>query len=146
MVEKLNHPYLEPKPSTRPGSDALPSLQGVRVLIVEDIEDNRHLISRFLTKRGATVVTANDGKEGMLKALSEHFDVVLMDLEMPVMDGYEATRELRKRNYQRPILALTAHSLGDIKKKTLEAGYTGQLLKPINSKDLIETVSRYAKA
>ena len=103
MVEKMNQPHLETKSAAGPGSDSLPSLEGVRVLIVEDIEDNRHLISRFLTKRGATVVTACDGKEGVLKALSEHFDVVLMDLEMPVMDGYEATRELRKRNYQRPI-------------------------------------------
>jgi PAS domain S-box-containing protein len=116
------------------------SLEGVKVLIVDDAPDNQHLIGRYLKKRGATIDSAENGAEGTKKALTGAFDVVLMDIQMPVMDGYTATETLRSAGYKKPIVALTAHAMSEVRAKCLDVGCNDQLTKPINQKDLISLI------
>lgn len=113
-------------------------LAGKRILLVEDAEDNQFLITQFLNRTGAVVDIACNGKEGIDKAMSKDFDVILMDIQMPLMDGYQATSHLRKSGYKVPIIALTAHALVEEREKCLATGCDGHLTKPINRKQLID--------
>ena len=117
-------------------------LAGIRILVVDDAPDNQQLIWRYLTKQGASVQSAENGLLGYRAALSGDFDLVLMDIQMPVMDGYTATQKLRDAGYQKPVVALTAHAMNDIRKKALNVGYTDHLTKPIKPKELIATIVR----
>jgi two-component system, sensor histidine kinase len=112
-------------------------IDGVKVLLVEDVQDNRTLLSRLLRSAGASVEVAEDGAEGVQKALSRSFDVVLMDLQMPVMDGFMATDELRKNGYLGLIIALTAHAMQEDRKKCLENGFDDHISKPIERQALL---------
>ncbi len=118
-------------------------LQGIAVLVVDDSIDNREMIYHFLADSGAKVSFAQNGLEGYQKALAEDFDVVLMDIQMPEMDGYTATKNLRKASYKKSIIALTAHAMSEVRDKCLNAGYTDHLTKPIDRMDLIQTVYHY---
>lgn len=118
-------------------------LEGVKILLVEDAPDNQHLVSRFLSIAGATVKIANNGQEALEMAHREHFDAVLMDVQMPVMNGYEATKRLREEGYQTPIIALTAHALEEEKRRASQRGFSGYLTKPIDRKVLIETLGSF---
>jgi PAS domain S-box-containing protein len=120
---------------------------GVRILLAEDNAVNQKLASRLLQRLGAEVVVANNGIE-VLEALRAHdFDAVLMDCQMPEMDGYEATRQLRDpagavRNPKIPVIALTAHALATDRAKCLAAGMDDYLTKPINPANLQRALSR----
>jgi two-component system, sensor histidine kinase len=116
------------------------ALKGKRILLVEDAEDNQFLIQQFLSRTGAIVEIANNGNEGVDKALKNDYEVVLMDIQMPFKDGYQATSELRSKNYNKPIIALTAHALVEEREKCLRAGCTSHLTKPINRQQLIESL------
>ncbi len=107
-------------------------LAGVRVLIVEDTVDNQRMLARFLTRVGASYATASNGEEGIQRALVEEFDLVLMDSQMPVLDGYESTKIMRSRGYRVPIIALTAHAMVDERQRCLSAGCDEILTKPID--------------
>jgi len=120
------------------------NLSGVRVLVAEDSIDNQELIGIMLSKVGAKVVFAENGRIAVHKAESEFFDVILMDLNMPEMDGYEATRLLRSRGYDRPILALTANVMSDDKERCLAAGCNDHLGKPIDRMQMIRTIAWHA--
>jgi PAS domain S-box-containing protein len=120
------------------------SLQGVRVLLAEDAPDNQYLISYLLKKNGASVDVVDNGGEAVQKVLSADYDVVLMDIQMPVLDGFDATRELRRRGFARPIIALTAHAMREERDECMRAGCTDHLSKPIDSERLIETVASHA--
>lgn len=115
-------------------------LKGKRILLVEDAEDNQFLIQQFLSRTGAIIEVANNGNEGVDKALSNEYEVVLMDIQMPFKDGYQATSELRSKNFSKPIIALTAHALVEEREKCLKAGCTSHLTKPINRQQLIESL------
>ena len=121
------------------------NLTGVKVLLVEDSPDNQKLISMVLTRKGATVEVAGNGHDGIKTALLGSFDVVLMDLQMPGKDGFEATAELRRSGYQRPILALSAAAMAEEKSQALVAGCNEHLAKPINFKKLVKVIRGYAK-
>ena len=116
-----------------------------RVLLAEDGPDNQKLISLFLTKAGMDVTVAENGAIAVdlaREALRQGrpFDVILMDIQMPVMDGYEATRQLRDGGHTGPIIALTAHAMAGTSQKCLEAGCDGYTSKPVSKAALIETI------
>ncbi len=113
-----------------------------KILIVDDSPDNQAVIGLFLSKAGAICETANDGEEGIKLALSKEFDLILMDLQMPRMDGYQAVRILKELGYKKPIVALTAHALKAEKTRCLQAGFNEYLTKPIDRNLLIRTIAR----
>ncbi len=119
------------------------ALRGIRVLLVEDSPDNQNLLREVLTKKGAEVEIANNGAEGVDRGINGHHDIVLMDISMPVLDGYTATHRLRERDFKKPIIALTAHAMSEVRSKCLSVGYNDHLTKPINPKKLYETILYY---
>ena len=119
-------------------------LRGVRILLAEDSIDNQKLLRTVLGNVGAEVEVVENGRLAIERAETGAFDVVLMDMNMPEMDGYEATRRLRDRGYQGPILALTANAMSGDCEHCLAAGCNAHLAKPIDRKQLIETVAQYA--
>lgn len=116
-------------------------LKGMNVLLVEDVQDNQALMVHFLGLAGAHVDVANNGQEGVTKALSGSYDAVLMDIQMPILDGYEATRQLREKGFKVPIIALTAHALNEEREKSLRMGCDGHLSKPIEYNILVESLA-----
>lgn len=128
-------------PGFQPGDRPL---VGVKVLVVDDSPDNRRLVSQLLLRSGAEVETAEDGFEGYRRALTGDHHLVLMDVQMPLMDGYTTTQRLREHGYRKPIIALTAHAMTEVRKKCLNVGCNDHLPKPINPQDLIGVVARYA--
>jgi len=128
--------------------DASRPLQHARILVVEDMAVNQAIIAMLLRDAGAQVAIADNGALGVQKVMQDmdnglFFDVVLMDMQMPVMDGYEATSFLRKHGYRRPIVAVTAHALTGDREKTLAAGCDDYIAKPIDNKTLIKVISKY---
>jgi len=119
------------------------NLNGTKVLVVEDAPENQTLLNHFLSIAGAEVQFADNGREGVDKALAGDYDLILMDIQMPVLDGYQATRELRKKDYNKPILALTAHALKEERERCLAAGCNDHLTKPVNRDELLRRVSSY---
>lgn len=115
-------------------------LEEVAVLVVDDAPDNRVLIKRLLTRSGACVDLASNGREAVEKALSGTYRLVLMDIQMPIMDGYQAVDILRKTGYETPILALTAHAMLEERLRTRAAGFNGHLTKPLNPIELVAAI------
>ena len=110
-----------------------------KILLVEDNEMNRDMLSRRLTKRGHDVVIAVDGQEGVTMASSETPEIILLDMSLPVMDGWEAARILKADDATRsiPIIALTAHAMAGDRERCLEAGCEDYDTKPIEFKRLL---------
>ena len=104
-----------------------------KILLVEDNEMNRDMLSRRLERRGYEVVIAVDGQQGVDLAQSTRPDLILMDMSLPVIDGWEATRQLKARDDMKttPIIALTAHAMSGDREKALEAGCDDYDTKPI---------------
>jgi len=127
------------------------SLDGMRLLLAEDGEDNQRLLRHLLTSAGANVSLAIDGEEAVHLALAAHahgrpFDAVLMDMQMPRLDGYEATRRLRAAGYERPIVALTANAMAPDRERCLAAGCDDYCAKPVRRAVLLEKVGRWRRA
>lgn len=118
------------------------SLSNLKILLAEDSPDNVALIQIYMNGTGAKLTVASDGEEAVRAMEQNQFDIVLMDLQMPKMDGYEATSKLRSKGVEVPIVALTAHALDEFRDKALRAGFTDFLSKPIQRETLIETLAR----
>nr|BFD62500.1 hypothetical protein BdHM001_11810 [Bdellovibrio sp. HM001] len=117
-------------------------LKDRHVLVVDDSEDLRALMTRYLKRQDAVVETAENGQEAVTKALAHPYDVILMDIKMPVMDGYKATSQLRERGYRRPIVALTAQASVEGQSRCLANGFDGYLSKPVDMNLLSEILTR----
>ena len=113
-----------------------------RILLVEDNEMNRDMLSRRLERRGYEVIVAVDGEEGVARAKVDAPDIVLMDLSLPGIDGWEATRQLKAAEETRaiPVLALTAHAMAGDREKALEAGCDDFDTKPIDLPRLVDKI------
>jgi two-component system cell cycle response regulator DivK len=116
----------------------------MKILIVEDNEMNRDMLSRRLARRGYEVVVAVDGAEAIDRARSEHPTLILMDMSLPVIDGWEATRRLKADPLTAaiPIIALTAHALSSDREKAFEAGCDGYETKPIEFPRLLAAMEK----
>ena len=125
---------------TLPSTKDQSRLDGVRVLLVDDFEDNRLLYTHLLSKLGAHVELAADGNEAVTKAMNTPYDIILMDVQMPIMNGYEATSILRAQGYEKPVIALTAHAMKGELERCMNAGCSGYLSKPISTHDLIQCI------
>ena len=113
-----------------------------RILVVEDNELSRDMLSRRLTRSGYDVVVAREGEEGVAKASSEKPDLILMDLALPVLDGWEATRRIKAegRTARIPIIGVSAHAMADDEKKAREAGCDDFATKPLELPRLLEKI------
>ena len=142
LLESPGEVICEAEAGTRwtPGAG---TLRGVKILLAEDSIDNQTLLRTVLGNIGAEVEVVENGRLAVERAETGAFDVVLMDMNMPEMDGYEATRRLRDRGYSRPILALTANAMSGDCERCLAAGCDTHLAKPIDRRQLIEAVAQY---
>jgi two-component system, cell cycle response regulator DivK len=114
-----------------------------KILLVEDNEMNRDMLSRRLVRNGFEVVMAVDGEQGIVMAQSERPDLILMDMSLPVIDGWEATRRVRASDATSaiPIIALTAHAMSGDREKAIEAGCDDYDTKPIEMPRLLEKIN-----
>lgn len=138
-----------PASGLQSAAENLPSeLTGRRVLVVEDNEINRDLASELLCDLGIRTAIAVDGRQGVDQILAQPFDLVLMDIQMPVMDGLAATRLVRAdaRFRHLPIIAMTAHAMRGDRERSLDAGMNDHLTKPINPATLSAILSRWMPA
>ncbi|MCS7272808.1 MAG: ATP-binding protein [Fimbriimonadales bacterium] len=122
------------------------ALTGVRILLAEDNAVNRKVATHLLKRWGAEVECACNGIEAVEKATSASYDLILMDCQMPEMDGYEATKVLRARGIQTPIIALTANTLQGEREKCLACGMNDYLTKPIRAEELQQVLVRWLGA
>jgi len=123
---------------------ASPAPSSARLLLVEDNLVNQKVVLAILRKKGYRIDVANDGREALEKLEASHYDLVLMDVQMPVLDGLEATRLIRReaRWDRLPIIAMTAHAMNGDRERCLQSGMTGYISKPVQPAHLIETVER----
>lgn len=128
-------------------SDAISCLRGAHILLVEDNEINLELAQEILTSRAISVTTAEHGKEAVMLAQEILFDGILMDCQMPIMDGYQATKKIRKfgKNTSTPILAMTANALVGDKEKAIISGMNDHIAKPIDIKDMFTKMAKWIK-
>jgi two-component system CheB/CheR fusion protein len=129
-----------------PDPKPLPRLDGCRVLVVDDRSDIRLLVQRLIEEAGGFTWSAADGRAALARVDQaavdgEPFDVVIMDMQMPVMDGFEATRQLRSRGFGQPIIALTAGAMLGEREKCLEVGCSSYLSKPVEGHRLLEIIA-----
>ena len=126
--------------------DAPNAQPGLRVLVAEDNATNRRLISRLLEKKGHQVTLARDGIEALATLNEADFDLVLMDVQMPNLDGLQATAAIRKGQTRHgreiPIIALTAHAISGYRETCLQAGMDGYLSKPIQMEELLTVLNQ----
>jgi len=116
----------------------------MKILLVEDNELNRDMLSRRLIKKGFTVLSAVNGKEGIDKSITEKPDLILMDLSLPIINGWDATKEIKanEETSSIPIIALTAHAMAEDRKKALDAGCDEYDTKPIEFEGLLKKINK----
>ncbi len=120
---------------------------GKKLLIVEDNQDSRELVIKILRNRDYHIIEAVDGEDGLEKAITEQPDIILLDISLPKMGGYEVAKNLRLREEFKhtPIIALTAHAMKGDEEKALQAGFSGYISKPINVRELPEQIEKYVE-
>jgi len=151
-AESTRHPWEHGQPVgwdsfSRPvGGDDLGSaaIRG-SVLIAEDSPDIQRIVARLLVSEGLEVEVAEDGLRAIEAVGRRHFDMIIMDMQMPRLDGYGATSSLRRSGYDGPIVALTAHAMHEDRERCLRAGCTDYLAKPVDRRALLDCVRRYVE-
>jgi two-component system cell cycle response regulator DivK len=115
------------------------------ILLIEDNEQNRYLATFLLEKHGYSVMSANDGPSGIDTAVKNRFDLILLDIQLPGMDGYSVARKLREKAETKdvPIVAVTSYAMVGDKEKALESGCVGYIEKPINPDTFISEIECY---
>ena len=148
-MPRIEHPraWLEMRSGDPETTQSLGTID-VRVLVAEDGPDNQRLLRAILSRHVREIVIAENGQVALDLALNaelegQPFDVILMDMQMPVLDGYEATRQLRQAGYERPIIALTAHAMEGHRESCLEAGCDDFATKPIDRRELLDKIARF---
>ncbi len=118
-----------------------------KILVVDDNQDSRELVVKILKNRGYQMIEAVDGEEALEKAIAENPDLILLDISIPKIDGYEVTRRLKSqiKFKDTPIIALTAHAMKGDREKALEAGCEGHISKPIDIHELPDQIKSYLK-
>ncbi len=148
-LERFPSRARSPRSTVRRSVGPVPPMRG-RVLLAEDVAVNRRLVSLILERAGIEVEAAENGRVALEKALAARsagapYDIVFMDMQMPEMDGYEATARLRAEGYDRPIVALTSHSLPEERERCLAAGCDEYMTKPVDRLALLRILARYLK-
>jgi two-component system, cell cycle response regulator DivK len=117
------------------------------ILIIEDNEKNRYLISFLLKGAGYDVIEAVTGEEGIMTALQKHPDMILMDIQLPGIDGYETTRRIRASpdGAKVPVIALTSYAMSGDRERALAAGCTGYIEKPINPDTILDEIRKFLR-
>jgi PAS domain S-box-containing protein len=139
-----SEPELPPAPATEGALAAVP----LRILLAEDSEDNAILVRSYLKESGYQLEVAANGEEAVSKFSKGRYDLILMDMQMPVMDGYRATEQIRAWERERsldpvPVLALTAYALQEEQERSIQAGCSAHLSKPIRQQTLLEAIRKY---
>lgn len=145
---KLQRDKRTKKETTKKEKGHISWKRSLSILVAEDSEDNLMLIKMHLKDTPHAVDIAENGKIAVEKFQTGNYDLVLMDMEMPVMDGYTATKEIRKweakeQKKPTPVVALTAHALKEHEQNSLDVGCTGHVTKPFRKQTLLETIHKY---
>lgn len=135
-------PIERPKDALEPRSPGQYCLRGLRVLLVDDSLDNQVYPTYLLRKAGAIVHTVNSGQSAISEACKGNFNLILMDLQMPDIDGFRASKEIRNNGFSGPIVALSAHGFTEIREKCLEAGLDDHITKPVSAQ-FLERLQKY---
>ena len=138
---------VQPQAGDRPLTEVTEPLRGARILLVEDNDINQELATELLVTHGLSVSLANNGQEALAAITREQFDGILMDCQMPVMDGFEATRRIREQEgfSSMPIIALTANAMAEDRDRVIQAGMNDYIPKPIDVFTMFETMNRWIK-
>ena len=133
---------IQEKPETVTGLQETISnrLDGLKILLAEDTPDQALLIEFFLKDLGAKVETVENGADAVNRSLANNFDLILMDMQMPILSGFDATQLLRRRGFTKPIVALTAQAMKEDQEKCLASGCTAHLAKPFTQENLVKTI------
>jgi CheY-like chemotaxis protein len=151
-IRKMSQPVsiIEAQPDLRPRHVAEKGKPGLRLLVVEDNPVNRLVATRLIEKHNHTVSAAHNGREALEMMDNEKFDCVLMDVQMPVLDGFETTAAIRNKERNSgghlPIIAMTAHAMPGDLDRCLAAGMDGYITKPIKTNDVLATLDRVLRA
>ena len=143
LVAEFDQNYVEPEETI---IKIEPDSMTGKVLLAEDTADNQKLISMYVTRTGASVEVVSNGKQAVERALKEDFDLILMDMQMPVMGGMEAMSKLREKGYTKPIVALTANALRENLEQSLRAGLDEYLTKPVDLNRFNSVLKRFLKS
>jgi CheY-like chemotaxis protein len=141
-MEEADHELLDEKPDNKQNQHF--HNNRLSILVVEDNDDNFEFINEVLTQRKNNIVRASNGKEAVELAKKEEFEMILMDLKMPELDGYEATRQIRLFNQEIPIIAITANAFYSDQEKAIKAGCDEFIPKPIDFDKLVQIVGKYS--
>lgn len=148
LKDKFGDTTLKQDPTTDTSETPSSSSQPLHILVAEDQIINRKIVVQLLEKRGWIVELAENGKVAMDKALEKQYDLILMDVQMPEMDGFDATRNIRKfeqdKDFHTPIVAMTAHAMKGDREKCLAAGMDYYIAKPVNPVELYDTIEKFA--
>lgn len=146
VVVPVNTRLVTPVQINHFGEHERPPLQDMSILLVEDVPDNQKLISIMLKRAGANVEIANHGREGLAMVKQSHYNVILMDVQMPEMDGPTVVAQLRKEGFTLPVVAITAHASSEERARCLSAGFTEFLSKPLQPDQLIKLLGSFSSS